>query len=142
MLCISWVTGLRPRRVTLLLAAALEEAAEELRRTWLELEVLLEGVVALLRVAAEEELRVAEVPLLVALWRVALPLVALERVCVLLFWVALWRVALPLVALDRVWVLLFCVAVLRVAEPLLTVPELRVALLEELFVVVPRRTGF
>ena len=106
------------------------------------MEALLEGVVALLRVAAEEELRVAEVPLLVALWRVALPLVALERVCVLLFWVALWRVALPLVALDRVCVLLFCVAVLRVAEPLLTVPELRVALLEELFVVVPRRTGF
>ena len=141
MFCISWVTGLRPRRVTLLLAAALEEAAEELRRTWLELEVLLEGVVALERVAAEE-LRVA-----------ALPLVALERVCVL-FCVALLRVALPLVALERVaellfcvalervWVLLFCVALLRVAEPLLTVPELRVALLEELFVVVPRRTGF
>ena len=112
-----------------MLAAALEEAAEELRRTWPELEVLLEGVVALLRVAAEE-LRVA-----------ALPLVALERVWVL-FCVALLRVALPLVALERVWVLLFCVALLRVAEPLLTVPELRVALLEELFVVVPRRTGF
>ena len=60
----------------------------------------------------------------------------------MLFCVALLRVALPLVALERVWVLLFCVALLRVAEPLLTVPELRVALLEELFVVVPRRTGF
>ena len=123
-------------------AAALEEEAEELRRTWVEELLLAEGVVALERVAAEEELRVA-----------ALPLVALERVCVL-FCVALLRVALPLVALERVaellfcvalervWVLLFCVALLRVAEPLLTVPELRVALLEELFVVVPRRTGF
>ena len=76
-----------------MLAAALEEDAEELRRTWVEELLLAEGVVALERVAAEEELRVADCPEeVVALERVALPLVALLRV------------AEPLVVeLERVW---------------------------------------
>ena len=71
LLCISWVTGLRPRRVTLLLAATEPLAAEALlRRTCWEL--LEEG----LDVAAEELLRTA--------WPFWEPEVALLRVAELL----------------------------------------------------------
>lgn len=71
LLCISWVTGLRPRRVTLLLAATEPLAAEALlRRTCWEL--LEEG----LDVAAEELLRTT--------WPFWEPEVALLRVAELL----------------------------------------------------------